>query len=150
LQYFLYENVQVYSSRSVTTEGDERPIVALDTKPAYLELARAQIRKSGAEDVTSFALLLAQHGDLEGIPLLTKRGESRGGVKRGEGSTQAALTAIALSGDAKYVPTLRAMLDGTKGEWELRAMLRALRGMSGPEVRQLRLEINKQMRKATE
>jgi hypothetical protein len=82
--------------------------------------------------------------------LLTKPSESRGGVKRGEGSTQVALTAIALTGDTKYVPTLRAMLEGTKGEWELRAILRALRGMSGPEVRQLRLEINKQMRKATE
>jgi HEAT repeat protein/thiol-disulfide isomerase/thioredoxin len=150
LQYFVYENVQVYSSRSFTMESDERPIVALDTKPAYLELARAQIRKNTDEDMRAFALLLAQHGDPEGIPLLTKPSESRGGVKRGEGSTQVALTAIALTGDTKYVPTLRAMLEGTKGEWELRAILRALRGMSGPEVRQLRLEINKQMRKATE
>jgi hypothetical protein len=28
----------------------------------------------------------------------------------------------------------------------LRTLLRALKGMSGPEVRQLRLDINKQMR----
>jgi hypothetical protein len=151
LQFFSYENVQVFSSRSFTTESDDRPFAALDTKPAYLELARAQLRNAAGEDVTPFALLLAQHGEFEGIPLLTKRGEARGGgEQRGEGSAQAALTAIALSRDAKHVPTLRAMLDGTKGDSELRAMLRALRGMSGPEVRQLRLEINKQMRKATE
>jgi len=42
------------------------------------------------------------------------------------------------------------MMDGTKDEYELRTILRALRGMGGPEVRQLRLEINRQMRKTTD
>jgi hypothetical protein len=32
------------------------------------------------------------------------------------------------------------------GEWELRKVLQALKGMTGPEARQLRLDINKRLR----
>jgi hypothetical protein len=133
-----------------TVDSTDRPLTTLETKPAYLEVARQQLRKAGPEGITPFALLLAQHGEFDGIALLAKPGEAPSLDRRDPMSGQAMMAAIALSRDSKYVPVLRAMMENTKDEWQLRSMLRALRGMSGADVRQLRLEINRQMRKTTE
>jgi len=56
------------------------------------------------------------------------------------------LAGIALSRDSKYIPTLRQIMGKADGEWELRKVLQALKGMTGPEARQLRLDINKRIR----
>jgi hypothetical protein len=41
------------------------------------------------------------------------------------------------------------MTEALTDEWELRKILQALKGMTGPDARQLRLEINKRMRNAS-
>ena len=43
------------------------------------------------------------------------------------------------SRDGKYIPFLRRLMDQTQQDWELRKILRALKGMSGADARQLRL-----------
>jgi transposase len=63
-------------------------------------------------------------------------------------SADALLAGIALSRDSRFLPTLRQMAAARHDEWELRKVLQALRGMTGPDARQLRLEINKQIRNA--
>ena len=59
------------------------------------------------------------------------------------------LTCIALSKNFKYIPALKKMSQGMKDEWQLRKILRALKGMTGPEAREFRLELNKLLRKTT-
>ena len=51
-----------------------------------------------------------------------------------------------LSRDPRYLPFLRKKLASAAGEWDYQKLLQALRGMSGPEARELRLEINKRIR----
>jgi len=62
---------------------------------------------------------------------------------------EALLAGIALSRDTKYIPYLRRLMDRTQQDWDLRKILRALKGMSGPEARQLRVDVNKRMRTAS-
>ena len=59
------------------------------------------------------------------------------------------LTAIALVQNPKYIPLLRSLMDATRNDNELRKVLRALKGMTGPEARQLRVDVNKRMRTTT-
>ena len=58
----------------------------------------------------------------------------------------AALTGIALSKDAKYVPLLKELVAQANDTVELQQVLQALRGMNGTEARELRVEINRKMR----
>jgi hypothetical protein len=92
--------------------------------------------------------LLAQYGEFDGLDrLIGQRPEPDRASERG--SSDVLLAGIALSHDAKYLPALRRIMEATPNEWELRKILQALRGMTGPDARQLRLEINKRMRDAT-
>jgi hypothetical protein len=58
------------------------------------------------------------------------------------------LTAIGLSHDTKYLPAIKRMLDMAKEEQDFRRLLQSLKGMTGPDARELRLEINKRMRQS--
>jgi hypothetical protein len=58
----------------------------------------------------------------------------------------AILAGIALSHDARYLPALRQMAAAGSDSSELRKILQSLQGMSGPDARQLRLDINKKLR----
>jgi len=60
------------------------------------------------------------------------------------------LTAIGLSRDANYVPYLKKMVASARDEQDFRRLLQALKGMSGAEARELRLEINRRMRQGHE
>ena len=51
--------------------------------------------------------------------------------------------------DPKYLPFLRRQMLRSQQDYELRKILRAAKGMNGPEVRQLRLYVNKRMRTAS-
>ena len=73
--------------------------------------------------------------------------ETAGTTKHGSReSLGPALAGIALSRDPRYLPFLRKKLASAAGEWDYQKLLQALRGMSGPEARELRLEINKRIR----
>ena len=58
------------------------------------------------------------------------------------------LTAIALAQDPKHIPLLRSLMDATRNSFELQKLLRAIKGLTGPEARELRVELNKRMRTA--
>jgi len=144
--YFRYEDVQ-----SGRTEGyslnDSRPLTPLDTKPAYLESARKWLKSTNAEAVAPFALLLAQHGEPAGLERLI---EIRGELSEDKAQVlpEALLTAIALAQDPKHLPLLRSFMDATRNTYELQKVLRAIKGLTGPEARQLRVDLNKRMRAA--
>jgi HEAT repeat protein len=141
---FRFENVRGGRSASSGT-SDERPLTTLENKPTFLPQARERLTATNAEASVGFALLLAQYGEFSGVDRLiaeTNR-EKRRDV------SEAILTGIALSRDAKYLPALRQMTEALTDEWELRKILQALKGMTGPDARQLRLEINKRMRNAS-
>jgi HEAT repeat protein len=137
--YFQYENERGGRSESSGT-SDERPLTTLEGKPAFLQPAKDHLASTNAEAASTFALLLAQYGEFDGVDRLADQPAGS------DSGNQVLLTAIALSRDPKYLPTLRRIMEGTKNEWDLRKILQALKGMTGPEARQLRLEINKRLR----
>ena len=159
LDSFSFETVQGGRSEGYST-AVERPLSALQTQPGFLASARQWLGKTNAPESIAFALLLAQYGDFVGIDQIASTQaaemawtdsaqESMIRELRASGfqSAVALLTGIGLSHDPRYVPVLRRMAAERHDEWGLRKVLQALRGMTGPDARQLRLEINKQMRK---
>ena len=144
---FQFEEIQASASESVTVNED-RPLTVLESKPKYLETAREHLLTTNGAVRVIFALLLAQHGQFEGIDRLLARQSDREVSKTGT-LPEALLAGIALSRDTKYIPYLRRLMDRTQQDWDLRKILRALKGMSGPEARQLRVDVNKRMRTAS-
>ncbi|HEU0009116.1 MAG TPA: hypothetical protein VFT34_04785, partial [Verrucomicrobiae bacterium] len=144
--YFRYDEAQTGRSEGYNL-NDTRPLTPLDTKPAYLESARKWLKSTNAEAVTPFALLLAQHGERAGLERLIEiRGELS--EERSQVLPDSLLTAIALAQDPKYIPLLRGLMDATRNAYELQKLLRAIKGLTGPEARELRVELNKRMRTA--
>jgi HEAT repeat protein/thiol-disulfide isomerase/thioredoxin len=147
MDYFRYEEMQTGQSEGYGV-NEERPLRPLDTKPPYLAAARRWLKSTNAEAVMPFALLLAQHGEFEGVErLIEMRRELL--EDKSQVLPDPLLTGIALTQDAKYLPLLRSLMDATRNDYELRKILRALKGMTGPDVRQLRVDVNKRMRSAT-
>jgi HEAT repeat protein/thioredoxin-related protein len=143
LYYFVFKNVQAgYSSLPLSQE--ERPLVPLDRKPAFLDPLRRRLGKATDEDLALIALLLAQYGDFSGVDRLTQTAPASG--PDAYEIMNVTLAGIALSRDAKYIPYLRKLTQQVKDEWGYRRILKALRGFRGAEARALRLEINKRMR----
>ena len=146
LDFFRYEEMQTGRSEGYSV-NEARPLAPLETKPAYLESARQWLKATNAEVITPFALLLAQHGELDGVDRLVEiRGELS--EEKLQVLPDPLLTAIALTRNPKYIPLLRSLMEATSNDYELRKVLRALKGMTSPEARQLRVEVNKRMRTA--
>lgn len=148
LNHFEYEGIRGGRTRT-SSRSDERPLTTLESKPAFLQPARERLTATNAEESVAFALLLAQYGEFDGVDRLVTQLVA---LDSGKGSsfTDALLTGIALSRDPKYLPALRQIAAARRDEWELRKVLQALKGMTGSDARQLRLEINKRMRNAGE
>ena len=144
LDLFRYDDLQTGRGEGYSL-NDTRPLTPLDTKPAYLESARRWLKSTNAEAVTPFALLLAQHGERAGLERLI---EIRGELSEDKSQVlpDSLLTAIALAQDPKYIPLLRGLMDATRNAYELQKLLRAIKGLTGPEARELRVELNKRMR----
>lgn len=128
----------------------ERPPVPLPDRPDFLPKLRERLNAKLSEEeeehageiLAPIALLLAQCGDSIGLDRLLEI--RRSGGKR-YFPERAILTAIALSRNPKYVPTIRQMAEEADKEQRLREALMGLRGMSGPDARALRREINKRL-----
>ncbi len=146
-EFFQFENIHAFPEFHPQA-GEQRPPAPLEGKPAFLEQARRQVSESTPQEAALPALLLAQYGDFSGLDhlLSTAAGDSQ---KQDELGT-VLLTAVALSRDAKYLPALKKMTATAKQNYELTRLLQAIKGMSGPEVRELRLEINKRLRETSE
>jgi len=144
LDHFRYDDIQAGRGEAYSV-NDSRPLAPLETKPAYLESARKWLKSTNAEAVAPFALLLAQHGEWEGLDRLI---EIRGDLAEDKMQVlpDSLLTAIALAQDPKYIPMLRGLMDATRNDYELQKVLRAIKGLTGPEARQLRVDLNKRMR----
>lgn len=144
--YFRYDDLQTGRSEGYSM-NDTRPLTPLEAKPAYLESARKWLNSTNAEAVAPFALLLAQHGEQAGLErLLELRGEAS--EEKSQVLSDPLLTAIALAQDPKHIPLLRGLMDATRNTYELQKVLRAIKGLTGPEARQLRVDLNKRMRSA--
>jgi hypothetical protein len=129
-------------------QADSRPLTMLEGRPAFLEPAKRRIATAKPSESVPFALLLAQYGQFDGLDRLVAGSGDAGSA--GENAIDNAIMAgIALSQDAKYLPALRKFMDARNDEWELRKVLQALQGMRGADARQLRLDINKKIRNAT-
>jgi HEAT repeat protein len=144
LDFFRYEETQTGRSEGYSM-NDTRPFTPLETKPAYLEPARKWLKTTNAEAVMPFALLLAQHGEQAGLERLI---ELRGELSEDKSQVlpDSLLIAIALAQDPKHIPLLRNLMDATRNTYELQKILRALKGLNGPEARELRVELNKRLR----
>jgi hypothetical protein len=145
-QLFQYENISAFSSYNFNPSSDQRPLAVLETKPAFLEQARQRLTEAAAQDRAGFALLLAQYGDFSGLDRLLETGATDTDMD-GQMET-VALAGIALSHDAKYIPYLKKAAARAKEEYEFRRVLQALKGISGSEARELRLDINRHMRQS--
>ena len=141
--YFEYERVHIWSP-SFESSGELRPPETLSGNPAFLTIARQRLTNGSPEDISLSALLLAQYGDFTGLDQILKsiHTEQQSDVQ-GE-----MLATVALSKDPKYIPVLKMLVGSTKDSQDQRRVLQALRGMSGPEARQLRVEINKKIRES--
>jgi hypothetical protein len=142
LDYFQFNDH--YGGASTTRTTSERPLTTLETKPVFLASARKWLSATN-EDSSAFAILLAQYGEFDGIDQLVAR-RAEADTESFRQANYAVLAGIALSHDAKYLPALRQIAAKADGEWDLRRILQALKGMTGPEARQLRLDINKRIR----
>ncbi|HEX9046179.1 MAG TPA: hypothetical protein VF988_04070, partial [Verrucomicrobiae bacterium] len=103
------------------------------------------LASTNTAETIPLALLLAQYGEFDGVDRLAAQLSAQNGQLDNR-TLYALLTGMALSHDAKYVPTLKQL--AAKNETWLRKILAAMKGMSGPEARQLRLDINKKIRNA--
>lgn len=144
---FAFGSVRGGRSQSFS-QGDERPLTTLEGKPAYLQPVRERLAASSAEASAAFVLLLAQHGEFDGVNWLVAQLSSLNS-EADRGNADVVLTGIALSRDVKYLPALKQLASVRTEESELRKVLQALKGMPGPDARQLRLEINKKIRNAS-
>ncbi len=143
--YFEFEKVHVWSS-SYEPNADQRPLATLQGNPPFLETVRQKLASTVSEDAALQVLLLAQYGDFTGLERLIKGAETDS-ESQVEGIM---LTAIGLSRDSKYLPYVKKMVASAKDEQGFRRLLQALRGMTGAEARELRLEINKRIRQGHE
>lgn len=146
LDYFQFEGGH-NGGRERTMESSDRPLTVSDGKPAFLQSARNWLSATNAEYTQAFALLLAQYGEFDGIDkLLSKRTGAH--KSYGDEANGVLLAGIGLSHDSKYVPALREISGTMQNQWDLQKILQAMRGMTGPEARQLRLDINRKIRQA--
>ena len=149
LGWFQFESVRGGKSE-ITQQNDERPLMTLDGSPQFLLEARKWIDKSSGESQGPFALLLAQYGQFDGVDRMIASLPSMSAADNGgAGANDVLLAGIALSRDSKYIPALKQMAATRQNQWDLRKVLQAMKGMSGPDARQLRLDINKKIRNDT-
>lgn len=143
--YFQFEKIHVWTSY-YDRSNEQRPLAVLQGNPSFLETARRKAASSSPDEASLPTLLMAQYGDFSGLEHLLKlmTAENQADL---QSIVQAA---IGLSRDAKYLPHLKKMLASAKDEQDYRRLLQALRGMTGSEARELRLEINKRMRRGNE
>ena len=147
LDYFQFQTIHGGRSSQSVNQWDARPLAVLEGKPSFLALARERLGTAKSEEAAPFALLLAQYGDFTGVDQLVAQ-LAAPDSGNDSGAVNVLLTGIALSGDIKYLPALKQLASVRHEEWALQKILQALRGMSGPDARQLRLEINKKIRNA--
>ena len=142
--YFEFDDHR--GGKSVTRRQNEnRPLAVLEGKPNYLKAAREWLDSARGDEAAPFALLLAQFGDFAGVDKLAAQAAALASEKD-RSATETLLAAIALSKDSKYVPALKQIAAQRSDDYELRKVLSALKGMTGPDARQLRLDINKKLR----
>jgi hypothetical protein len=146
-QYFQFENIHVFPNFSPQV-GEQRPLAPLEGKPAFLEQARRRVSESAREEAVLPALLLAQYGDYSGMDHLLSAAAADGSKQDELGTVL--LAGVALSRDTKYLPALKKMTAAAKENYELTRLLQAIKGMSGADARELRLEINRRMRQTSE
>ena len=144
---FQFDNA-VAGSFSSSFDGEQRPLAVLEQKPTFLEEARRRLGSHDPKDLVAFGLLLAQYGDFSEVERIVMDTSQTNDEERMSGSPS--LAAIALSRDVKYLPHLRKAAEQAKEEYQYRPILQALRGISGPGARELRVEINRRLRGATE
>jgi hypothetical protein len=143
--YFRFEDLYVAPSEGVVTSED-RPLVTLASQPPFLEPARHWLIATNELRASVFALLLAQHGQFDGLErLVAQRPETPRGPED-RVLLDPLLTGIALSHDAKYTPFLRRVTETMTQPYDLQKIVRALKGMTSADARALRLEVNKGIR----
>jgi HEAT repeat protein/thioredoxin-like negative regulator of GroEL len=146
-EYFQYGDIHTYSSFGSRT-GGQRPLAVIEGNPPFLDHARRRVTAGTPEEAAAPALLLAQYGDFSGLDRLLPAVSAEGNKHSDLGNV--VLAGISLSRDAKYLPVLKQMTAIVKENYEFTRLLQALKGMSGPEARELRLEINKRLRQTSE
>lgn len=132
-------------------DSDSLPQV-FDRKPAFLATLPTDIDKLDGEPLadllTVLALLRAQYGDTSGLDRLLQQWRSAAGeATQYDPMTRTLLAALAMTGEARFLPVLKAMIEQADDASDLRRLLTYLRGRTDSESRSLRREINRRMRR---
>jgi HEAT repeat protein len=146
-EFFQFEKIHAFPEFR-SSSGEQRPLAPLSGNPAFLEQVRRRVAESPPQEAALPALLLAQYGDFSGLDRLLPSVVPENAEQSEVGT--ALLAAIGMSRDSKYLPYLKQITASSKGRPDLNRMLQAIKGMSGPEARELRLEINRRMRQGEE
>lgn len=144
LNYFEYESMRGGRSQSYS-QNDQRPLTVLPGKPEFLPAARKHLEANSGSEASPFALLLAQYGEFDGVDRLAGQ-LTQLNADSDRSVMEVLLAGIALSRDNKYLPALKQIAATQQQDYELRKVLQALKGMTGADARQLRLDINKKIR----
>lgn len=144
VNFFQFENFYGGRTQNINT-SDVRPLAVLTNQPPFLAAAREWLARTSGKASAPFALLLAQFGDFSGVDRLAKQAAALD-ADTDERSADVLLAGIELSQDDKFVPVLQQLAAVRHEDYELRKILSALKGMTGPDARQLRLDINKKLR----
>jgi HEAT repeat protein len=134
-------------SYTMSVSDEDRPFPAPFPKPSFVASIVEQLPNMNADELPPIALLLAQYGVFDALDRVIANYGAPSPAKFE--TNNELLVAIGLSKDAKYIPFLRTAAADMKDDYNLRRILRAVKGMTGREAREFRVELNKMMRKTT-
>ena len=142
-QYFLFDRIHAGASSDDYGSGDDRPLAPITPAPDFLKEVRDRAAAADLDSLAVFSVVLAQYGDNSALDrLLPKLPEG----EAGEQYRSTVLAAIALARDPRYLAQVRRFMTAAMEEWALQSILQSIRGVTGPEARALRLEINRRLR----
>lgn len=142
LRMFRFPGI-THDTYRMTQPATDLPMIPLDRRPAFLDAVVAQLRIPVDEETVINAVLLAQYGRRDGIDHCLAH-PVEGHEENSE--FDPLLTGIALLRDPRDVEQVRKWAKRTRNVPDLQKFLRAVKGLSGAEVRQLRLELNRRLR----
>jgi HEAT repeat protein len=139
---FQYGSISV--SRSWSSVSQTRPPQIIDRQPPFLPALRELASKPARDESTAdiIALTLAQYGDFSALDHRLEAWQS--GPR--QQVPDVLLVGLALTRDERYLEPLRVRMQQVDSSYEMRELLKWLRGTNSDQARALRREINQRLR----
>ncbi|MDX1565240.1 MAG: HEAT repeat domain-containing protein, partial [Phycisphaeraceae bacterium] len=153
-RYFIYGDTQLWMRNlhpEVSSASLVRPLEVIQRQPPWLSEISRRIRQIDVDGKSEskmalLSMVLAQYGDFSGMDrLLTLRK-----AETGRSIDQALAVALQLSRNKKYAGYLTDQIESATSEYQLRYLLKPLRGIHDDWARELRRQINAKMRQVND